>query len=72
MTQNGIEEGLLVGAEPLEWAKEISQRMVNVVRIVDGALLLDVDPAWARANNKVLVEKGLKVSELRGGERLNG
>jgi hypothetical protein len=72
MTQNGIEEGLLVRAEPLEWAKEISQRMVNVVRIVDGALLLDVDPAWAWANNKVLVEKGLKVSELRGGERLNG
>ena len=65
-------EGLLVRAEPLEWAKEISQRMVNVVRIVDGALLLDVDPAWAWANNKVLVEKGLKVSELRGGERLNG
>ena len=72
MTQNGIEEGLLVRAEPLQWAQEISQRMVNVVRIVDGALLLDVDPAWAWANNKVLVEKGLKVSELRGGERLNG
>ncbi len=73
MLENGSgEEGLLVRAEPLEWAKEISQRMVNVVRIVDGALLLEVDPAWAWAINTVLVEKGLKVSELRGGEQLNG
>jgi hypothetical protein len=38
-------EGLLVRAEPLEWAEEISQRMVDVVRTMDGALLLDVDPA---------------------------
>ena len=40
------EEGLLVRAEPLEWAGEISQRMVDVVRVEDGALLLEVDPRW--------------------------
>ena len=37
-------EGLLVRAEPLGLAQEISQRMVDVVRIEDGALLLEVDP----------------------------
>ena len=31
------EEGLLVRAELLQWAKEISQRMVDVVRLEDGA-----------------------------------
>jgi len=64
MTENGREEGLLVRAEPLEWAEEISQRMVDVVRIVDGALLLDADPAWAGAINTVLVMKGVRVNEL--------
>jgi hypothetical protein len=58
-------EGLLVRAEPLEWAEEISQRMVDEVRFVDGALLLDTDPAWAGAINMVLVSKGVSVSELR-------
>lgn len=43
-------EGLLVRAEPLEWAEEISQRMVDVVRVEDGALLLEVDPEWAGAS----------------------
>jgi hypothetical protein len=57
-------EGLLVRAEPLEWAEEISQRMVDVVRTMDGALLLDVDPAWAGPINTVLVSKGVRVSEL--------
>jgi hypothetical protein len=65
MTQNGREEGLLVRAEPLEWAEEISQRMVDVVRVEDGALLLEVDPEWAGAINTVLVTKGLRVDELR-------
>jgi hypothetical protein len=47
MLENGsAEEGLLVRAEPLEWAQEISHRMVDVVHIIDGALLLDADPAW--------------------------
>jgi hypothetical protein len=58
-------EGLLVRAEPLEWAKEISQRMVDVVCVEDGALLLDVDPEWAGAINAVMVTKGVRVNELR-------
>jgi hypothetical protein len=57
-------QGLLVRAEPLEWAEEISQRMVDVERTEDGGLLLDVDPAWAESINMVLVSKGVKVSEL--------
>jgi hypothetical protein len=57
-------EGLLVRAEPLKWAEEISHRMVDVVRIIDGALLLDADPAWAEAINMVLVNRGVRVSEL--------
>jgi hypothetical protein len=32
---------------------------------MDHALLLDADPAWAGAINTVLVNKGVKVSELR-------
>jgi glutathione synthase/RimK-type ligase-like ATP-grasp enzyme len=58
-------EGLLVRAEPLEWAEEIAQRMVDVVRDEDGALLLEVDPQWAGAINTVLVTKGVRVDELR-------
>jgi hypothetical protein len=71
MLENGSGKGSLVRAEPLELAKESIRRMVEV-RVVDGALLLDADPAWAWAINTVLVEKGLKVSELCGGKRLNG
>ena len=58
-------EGLLVRAEPLEWAEEISQRMVDVERLEDGALLLEADPKWAGAINAVLVEKGVRVKEIR-------
>jgi len=66
MLENRIgEEALLVRAKPLEWAEEISYRMVDVVRIIDGALLLDANPTWARAINAVLVKKGVRVSELR-------
>jgi hypothetical protein len=39
-------EGLLVRAQPLEQAERISRAMVVEVRVVDGALLLDADPAW--------------------------
>ena len=63
------EEGLLVRAEPLEWAEEISHRMVEVLCIMDGALLLDADPAWAGAINAVLVKKGVRVSELTSSSR---
>jgi hypothetical protein len=65
MSQNGSEGLLLVRAEPLTLAEQISHRMVDVVRVVDGALLLDADPAWAGAINTVLVKKGARVSELR-------
>ena len=61
MKENRREEGLLVRAEPLQWAQENSQRMVNVVRVEDGALLLEVDPKWAGAINTVLVMKGVRV-----------
>ena len=64
MLENGIQEGLVVRAEPLEWAEEVSHTMVEVKRLEDGALLLDVDPAWAGAINAVLVSKGVRVSEL--------
>ena len=63
MLENGSgEESLLVRAEPLAWAEEISHRMVDVVRLIDGALLLDANPAWAI--NMVLVDKGVRVNEL--------
>ena len=57
-------EGLLVRAEPLEWAEEISQRMVHVEHTMDGALFLEADPAWAEAINLVLVSQGMRISEL--------
>jgi hypothetical protein len=59
---------LLVRAEPLEIAEEISHRMVDV-RVVDGALWLDADPTWAEAINTVLIEKGVMVSELTKSSR---
>jgi hypothetical protein len=65
MKENRTEEGLLVRAEPMGLAKEISQRMVDVVRFEDGALLLEVDPKWAGAINTVLVTKGVRVNEIR-------
>jgi methenyltetrahydromethanopterin cyclohydrolase len=60
---------LLLRAEPLERAEEVSHMMVEVERLEDGALLLDVDPSWAGAINAVLVNKGVRVSELRRVER---
>lgn len=65
MTENGSEEGLLVRAEPLGLVEEVCRRMVDVVRVVDGALLLDANLAWAGAINTVLVKTGTRVSELR-------
>jgi len=66
MLENGSEEGLLlVRAEPLGLAEEVSRRMVDVVRVANGALLLDADLTWAGAINTVLVKKGVRVGELR-------
>ena len=58
-------EGLLVRAEPLEWAEEISHRMVDVVQVKDDALLLDAEPELAEAIKRVLVTKGVRVKEIR-------
>jgi hypothetical protein len=57
-------EGLPVSVHPLEQAERISSSMVEVVRVVGGALLLDADPAWAGVINTDLVTKGVRVSEL--------
>jgi hypothetical protein len=45
------------------------RRLVDGVRIVDGSILLDADPAWAGAINTVLVKSGVRVSELRRADR---
>lgn len=58
-------EVLIVGARPLRLAQMVCRRIVDGVRVMDGALLLDADPAWAGAINTVLVKKGVRVSELR-------
>ena len=58
-------ESLLVGARPIGLAEMVCRRIVGGVRVVDGALLLDADPAWAGAINTVLVKKGVRVNELR-------
>jgi hypothetical protein len=65
MKENRTQEGLLVRAEPLERAEEISQRMVDVVSVKDDALLLDAEPKLAGAIEKVLAKKGVRVKEIR-------
>jgi 3-dehydroquinate synthase class II len=57
-------EGVLVRAEPLEQAERICRAMVKVRVADDGTLLLAADLAWAQAINMVLVERGVRVSEL--------
>jgi hypothetical protein len=58
-------EGVLVKAEPLAWAEEVSHRMVDVVCVDDDALLLEVGPEWAEAIEAVLETKGVLVKEIR-------
>jgi hypothetical protein len=41
--ENATQEALLVRAQPLRLAKEISQRIVDVVHVEDGAFLLEVN-----------------------------
>ena len=57
--QNASEEGLLVRVEPLEMAKRVCELMVERVRVVDGALELDVDPTYGAAIIGVLAKKGM-------------
>jgi len=65
MAENATQEGLLVRAEPLEKAEEISHRMVDVVCVKDDALLLDAEPRLAEAIKRVLVKRGVRVNEIR-------
>jgi hypothetical protein len=51
MTERGSEEGLLVRAKPRGLAQSVCEGLVDEVRIVDGALLLTADPAWAWARS---------------------
>jgi hypothetical protein len=55
---------LLVIAEPLDVAERLCDRMAKVRGVVDGALLLEADPAWANPINNVLVHKGVRVKRL--------
>jgi hypothetical protein len=57
-------EGLLVKIDRLERAEQLLRRMVEVRR-VDGALLLQANPDWAGAIKRVLVDRGLRVTQLR-------
>ena len=57
-------EGLLVRVESLGEGQEVLEMMVGGVRVIEGALQLDVGPAYAGAIETVLVEKGMRVSEL--------
>jgi ABC-2 type transport system ATP-binding protein len=61
---------LRVRAEPLEAAERVvtTLRPVEQVAVVDGSLLITVDPGAAPAINRELVEGGIAVSEL-GPER---
>jgi len=61
--ENGS-EGLLVRVESLQRAKEVCEMMIGGVRVIEGALQLDVDPAYAGAIKTVLAKKGMRVSEL--------
>jgi hypothetical protein len=63
--ENRDDVRLLLRAEPLERAEQICRRMVARVLLTEGALELEVDPAWTAAIKKVLVKKGVRINELR-------
>jgi ABC-type multidrug transport system ATPase subunit len=62
---------LLVGAQPLERARERVEQLLGPRRVeaLDSTLRLDVDPATAGRINRELVSAGVEVSELRPIER---
>jgi hypothetical protein len=62
------DEGLLVEASPSERAEEVLRRIAET-REVNGALLLEADPAWAEAIETVLEEEGIRVEQLRRARR---
>jgi hypothetical protein len=63
--ENRDDVRLLLRAEPLEQAEQICRRMVARVLSTEDALELEVDRAWTAAIKKVLLKKGVRVSELR-------
>jgi ABC-type multidrug transport system ATPase subunit len=58
---------LLVGAKPLDRARERAEQLFGVerVEVLDGTLRLDVDPLTAGRINRELVDAGVEVTELR-------
>jgi ABC-2 type transport system ATP-binding protein len=58
---------LLVGAKPLDHARERAEQLLGVerVEVLGGTLRLDVDPVTAGRINRELVEAGVEVTELR-------
>jgi len=62
---------LLVGAKPLNRAREHVEQLLGAerVEVLDGTLRLDTDPATAGRINRELVDAGVEVTELRPVER---
>ena len=62
---------LLVGATPLDHARERAEQLLGAERVgvLDGTLRLDVDPATAGRINRELLGAGVEVIELRPVER---
>jgi ABC-type multidrug transport system ATPase subunit len=61
---------LLIRATPLEQARRLLESLVPTqVRVVDGALVLSVDPSQAASINRRLVSDGIDVNELRVSEQ---
>jgi len=62
---------LLVGATPLDHARERVEQLLGSERVgvLDGTLRLDVDPATAGRINRELLGAGVEVTELRPVER---
>jgi len=62
---------LLIRATPLEQAQRLLESLPisGQVRVVDGALVLSVDPSQAASINRRLVADGVDVSELRVSEQ---
>ena len=64
-------EALLVGAKPLNRARQQVEQLLGAerVEVLDGALRLDADPAAAGRINRELVGANIEVTELRPVER---
>jgi len=62
---------LLIRATPLEQAQRLLESLPisGQVRVVDGAIVLSVDPSQAASINRRLVSDGIDVSELRVSEQ---